>query len=636
MRLSSRLTPLVVALAMLIVPEVVMAQSVDLGDGFMEHGVATPISNHRGTVATVDGNGEPVVLSWLRDYRGCYSLLMVNAVSGEYEQYTTPRIGDDPFASVLSTGNRYYTHFGSVFMEFDPTVPGFTFHTDTAPRMAMSMTEGDDGTIWSATYPSSGVVSYNPESGEFRDYGHLYEQNWAQYPRAIAVDDRGWVYVGVGSTATQILILDPESGEATPVIPEEERVHGYPPIDRYQDGKAYAKAGEQWYELYDGVATKIDAAPEGAKKPIIASSQSLYHRDFGTGHTLRSLDLVSRVLTVETPEGEIVSHEFDYESLGAHLMGLAAASDGTVCGGTAFPMRFFSYNPRTDEMINRTAYGQWNTIAPTDTLFYVGGYGGGYMLEWDPSKPWVDTVRGEQDTNPLYLAQASPDINRPHALLVHPDGKHVILAGTPGYGLTGGGLMFWDREAKQELILKHEQLIENHSVHAMAPLPRGELLCGTTISPGTGGETKAEVAELFILDMDTKQVIWRQVFEGARTITDMIVAPNGLIYGVADRARFFVFAPATRRVIIDRNITEQFGSTVSQQGPRVFIEGPDDRLFMLFNRGIAEIDTTPKSHEITMLVESPITVGDGGAYLDGRIYFGYQSKIYSWALPEDE
>ena len=24
------------------------------------------------------------------------------------------------------------------------------------------------------------------------------------------------------------------------------------------------------------------------------------------------------------------------------------APDGTICGGTAFPMRFFSYNPETD------------------------------------------------------------------------------------------------------------------------------------------------------------------------------------------------------------------------------------------------------------------------------------------------
>ena len=613
------------------------AQSVDLGDGFLDHGVAVPISNHRGTVATVDGDGEPVVLSWLRDHRGCYSLLMVNALTGAHQQFETPRIGDDPFASVLSSGNRYYTHFGSVFMEFDPAEPGFTFHSSTEPRMAMSMTEGDDGTIWSATYPNSGVVSYNPATETFRDYGHLYEQNWLQYPRAIAVDDQGWVYVGVGSTATQILILDPESGEARPVIAEEERVHGYPSVTRHEDGKVYAKSGEQWWELYEGSATKIDAEPEVARKPIIASSQGLFHRSFGTGHTLRALNLVNRELVVETPEGETLTHEFDYESEGAHTMGLAAASDGTICGGTAFPMRFFSYDPRTDEMIDRNAYGQWNTIAPTDTVFYVGGYGAGYMLEWDPAQEWVNTVKDDPTTNPRFLAEARPDINRPHSLLVHPDGRYVILGGTPGYGLTGGALMFWDRETEQAEVITHEHLIPDHSVYSMVALPDGNLLCGTTISPGTGGETKAELAELFILDIETKQVIWRApVIEGARSYLDLHLAPSGLVYGVVNGDRFFVFGPSTRRIIHQRDLTEEFGRTAGGQGPRLFVDGPDDRLFMLFQRGIAEINTARNSHEIEMLAESPVPITIGGAYLDGRIYFSRGSRVYSAELPAAE
>ncbi|MDD4730049.1 MAG: hypothetical protein PHN55_15025, partial [Dysgonamonadaceae bacterium] len=37
---------------------------------FKDHGVASPISNHRGTVATIDGNGNNVVLIWLFDYTG--------------------------------------------------------------------------------------------------------------------------------------------------------------------------------------------------------------------------------------------------------------------------------------------------------------------------------------------------------------------------------------------------------------------------------------------------------------------------------------------------------------------------------------------------------------------------------------
>ena len=618
---------------MMMTVEGAMAQSVDLGDGFMDHGVATPISNHRGTVATVDGDGNPVVLSWLRDHRGCYCLLMVKALTGEAQQIPTPRIGDDPFASVLSRANRYYTHFGSVFMEFDPAVGEFTFHSNTAPRMAMSMTEADDGTIWSATYPNSGVVSYNPETGEFRDYGHLYEQNWPQYPRSLAVDDQGWVYVGVGSTATQILILNPASGEATPVMPEEERVHGTPAISRHEDGKVYARVAEQWYELYEGRATKVEAGPEAARTPIIASSQGLFHRSFPTGHTLRALDLVNRRLIVETPEGETLTHEFDYESEGAHTMSVAAASDGTICGGTAFPMRFFSYNPRTDEWINRTAYGQWNTIAPTDTVFFVGGYGAGYMLEWDPAQEWADTVKGSPDCNPRFLAEARPDINRPHGLLVHPNGRHVILAGTPGYGLTGGALMFWDREAEEAQVIRHQDLVPDHSIHSLVALPNGNLLCGTTVSPGTGGERKATLAEMFVLDLETKQVIWQEpVLEGVSSYTDMLMAPNGLVYGIADRNRMFVIDPESLELLLEVPLQEEFGPTSSGQGPRVFVEGPDDRVFMLFARGIAELDL--ETHEITMLAASPVSISVGGDYLDGRIYFTRGSRVYSWTLPE--
>ncbi len=627
---------LAVAALISLTTEGLMAESVDLGNGFMDHGVGVPISNHRGIVATVNGEGEPVALAWLRDHRGNYSLLMVNALTGEYEQFTTPRIGDDPFASVLSSKNRFYTHYGSVFMEFDPTVPGFTFHADTERQMAMSMTEGDDGTIWSATYPNSGVVSYNPDTGEFRDYGHLYAQNWAQYPRAIATDDQGWVYFNVTSTASQIIILNPETGEATPVIPEDERLRpGSPSVTRHQDGKVYARNGEQWYQLYAGEATKIDGPPEVPAKPYIASTQGLFHRDFGNGWTLNSLDLVNRVMTATNPEGETVTHEFDYESEGAHTMAIGVASDGTVAGGTAFPMRFFSYNPETDEMIDRTALGQWNTIAPTDTLFYIGAYTHGLLQAWDPSKEWTGTDRENPESNPRFLAEAGNVINRPHDLFAHPDGHTVIMAGTPGYGLTGGGLLFYDMETGEETLLTHEQLIPQQSVHSIAALPDGNLLCGSTINAGTGGEVKATLAELFVLDMETKQITWQEpLFETARSYQDLYLAANGLIYGIVDSNRMFVLDPATCGLVHDVDFGAEFGPTVGGQGPRMLIEGPDDRLLLLLQRGFAEVDL--ESHEIKMLIESPVPLSVGGDYLDGRVYFSRGSHIYSGPLPAAE
>ena len=166
------------------------ANSQDLGNGFRDHGVATPISNHRGTVATVDGEGRNVVLLWLYDHRGGYALLMIDVETGKADQFPMPydQGGDGPFASVLSSRNRFYSHFGSHFVEFDPVERAFTFHHRTVPQMAMSMTEDDAGRIWSGTYPNSAVACYDPETGAFRDYGSLYEQNWGQYPRAIAAD----------------------------------------------------------------------------------------------------------------------------------------------------------------------------------------------------------------------------------------------------------------------------------------------------------------------------------------------------------------------------------------------------------------------------------------------------------------
>ena len=91
----------------------------DMGNGFLHHGVATPVSNHRGTVATVDGKGNDIVLVWLFDHRGCYALLEIQAATGEARQVAVPFPpgGDCPYASILSTTNKFYTHFNSYFTE---------------------------------------------------------------------------------------------------------------------------------------------------------------------------------------------------------------------------------------------------------------------------------------------------------------------------------------------------------------------------------------------------------------------------------------------------------------------------------------------------------------------------------------
>lgn len=612
--------------------------TVDLGQGFRDHGVATPVSNHRGITTAVDGQGRNVALVWLFDHTGGYALLEIDAKTGEATQHPVPFPpgGDCPYASILSSKGRFYTHFNSHFVEYDPLKRDFTFFAKTVPQMAMGMTEDDQGVIWSVTYPNSAVASYNPATGEFKDYGNVYDQNWRQYQRSVAADDTGWIYFAIGSTWSQIIAFDPKSAKGTPLVPDDQRTNGATAsLYRDLDGKVYGQTGDgkTWLRLYEGRATPIEKPAEPHPKPIITGSQGLVYKTWPDGSSFTVLDTVERRMVVKDKAGETRELTFDYTSEGAHIMGVCAAPDGTLCGGTAFPMRYFSYNPRSDAWINRAAYGQWNTVTVQGDKFYAGGYGHGYLLEWDPAKDWVPTVKDQDGCNPQFLAEAFPDINRPHDLLAHPDGKTIILAGTPGYGLTGGGLLFWDRETKQATVVKHDQILPWHSTMSLCAVGDGRtLLGGTTTSAGTGGESKVTVAELYLMDLATKAVTWHApVFDGVGSYLDLINGPRGLVYGFAGRDRFFVFDPATKQVVHDEVTQDAFGPTSSQQGCRIFIPAPDGTIYVLFVKGIAKID--PETFAITMVAESPVPCNYGGTWLDGRIYFASGSRMYSYQLP---
>jgi hypothetical protein len=336
---------------------------------------------------------------------------------------------------------------------------------------------------------------------------------------------------------------------------------------------------------------------------------------------------------VEDPAtGATRSVSFDYTSEGAHVVAVAATPDGAIAGGTAFPMRMFRFDPRADAWTNWPAYGQFNTVARQGDRFFIGGYGGGFLLEWDPAAPWAQTVKGRAAANPRFLTECAPTINRPHDLLACPDGHTLVLAGTPGYGYTGGGLLFWDRTTQKRTLLEHTDLLPQLSTMSLAALPEGKLLGGTTTAAGTGGETKAQQAELYALDIATRKIEWHApVLPGVQTYTDLCAGPRGLVYGFADRSRFFVFDPVRRTVVHDASCAEKFGAIVTGQGPRALLPDGAGHVLVLFARGIVRIDAA--TFALDLLANSPVTIQAGGDVLDGRLYFASGSHMFSFGLP---
>lgn len=599
--------------------------SQNLGNGFMDHGVASPISNHRGTVATVDGQDRNVVLMWLFDHRGTYALLMVDAETGESEEFTMPfQPGKDaPYSSILSKNNKFYTLFNGNFVEFDPIKRGFTFHQTVHRQMAMGMTEDDNGVIWAVTYPNSGVVSFDPKIREIKDYGYVYEQNWPQYQRYVAMDDAGWLYFALGNTHSQIIAFNPVSGKAKPMLAETERERGMAYVYRHKNGKVYGQALEKtngdWYEFYKGKSYRIGKKHMSEPISIIAGSQALFHRDFPDGKILEVCDLTERRLLLEDRVTKTKKEvKFEYSSEGAWVMGIGTSPDGKISGGTSFPMRFFSYDPINDTWTNKAAPGQFNALSSQGDSFFFGVYPGGTLLEWKADKP-------------VHLMKTSPVIHRPHRLLAYSDGNTLIMAGTPQYGYTGGGLLFWDRENENGILLQDSNIVIDQSTMSLVPLPEGKLLGGTTTAPGTGGEKKAKEAELYLMDLATKRIEWHKaILPGVQSYTDMCVGSRGLVYGIADRSVFFVFDVEKQKITHKQNLRDSFGITAAEQSPRVFVVDKNEEIYILFRKGIARIDSI--SHEITFLAESPIPIDAGGDYLDGRIYFVGGSHIYSYQV----
>jgi hypothetical protein len=614
----------------------ITSYSQDLGNGFYDHGVTSPISNHRGTVATIGENGQKVVLMWLMDHRGGYSLLKVNVETGKSQQFMVPfKPGDAPYASFLSSRNKFYTLFNAHFLEFDPKKNEYTFEHATMSQAAMAITEDTNGIIWVITYPKSGVVSYDPQTKEFKDYGSVYAQNWNQYPRFVARDKSGWVYFAIGNAYSQIVAFNPVTGAGKPMLKEAERKRGIAYVYLDLDGKVYGQALEgkdgDGYEFNNGIRRDLGKEHIPHPKPFITGSQSLFYTKFPDGSVLESVDLPNHILTWFDFANKVKKNvKVEYASDGAWTVGIAATQDGKIAGGTSFPMRFFSFDPKTNTWTNPKALGQFNALGRMGDKFYFGVYPGGDLLEWDMKKSWVDTRR-DYKTNPEFLTKLTPVIHRPFRLLPYPAAHTIIMSGSPEYGYTGGGLLFWDVDKKQQIVLKDSAVIVDQSSISLIDLPDNKFLGGTTTAPGTGGEKKASLAELYIMDLNTKRVEWHIApISGAQEYSDLCHGSGDLIYGIVNKQLLFVFDPVKKAVVYQFNPQGIYGRSVGEQSPRIFVTGPNKQVYILYEKAIVKID--PTTFKLSVIANSPVPINAGGDYLDGKIYFVSGSHLCSYTL----
>jgi len=600
--------------------------------GFIDYGSPAALATNRGAIATCDANSHPLILICaMDDFNGRLrtSLIVLDVETGKTDQYWYPNentpLGED-YAVLLSSKNYFYVMFGNKFLEFDINLRKWTFAGD-GPGMAMSFTENDEGIIYAATYPGSHLISFNPKTREFINYGQMDPQE--KYPRALACDRSGWVYCGTGMARGNLVAFNPQTKEKIQIPKEEERKPGSGDTYRGVDGNVYGHSGDnKWYQLFEGKATPLQEKPYVARMPIKTGTQGTIITDFPDGRKIVQLNLPEKWVKIREKTGKIKHIDFDYKCEGLIGHFVARGTDGRIYGSTALPLHFYVFDPQTNflEDWGLSRYSaQLNAITSYKNYIFGAGYSGGEMHMYDITKPW-NNQRGK-NPNPRLLGSWPKDLCRPTGILVHPDGKHVIMTGWPEYGACGGGMVIYDITTDTYILLTHQDIIPYHSTYCIRALPNGDLIGGTTISPGSGGHAVATEAELYIMDWKTKRVTFHFVpFPGKGNISDIEIGPDGLVYGFADGPTFFVFDPDKKQIIHEENLSK-YGSLAGAQAPRVIYLGPDNNFYIIFRKAIVQIE--PKTFKHTKLFDTPVAMQAGVAIQNGRVYLNSGSHLCS-------
>ena len=109
----------------------------------------------------------------------------------------------------------------------------------------------------------------------------------------------------------------------------------------------------------------------------------------------------------------------------------------------------------------------------------------------------------------------------------------------------------------------------------------------------------------------------------------MRLRPDGLVYGISDKKLFFVFDPISKKIVHSQNVSDEFGPTTAEQSPRIFVDGPNGEVYLLFAKG-AIVQIIPKTYEMKLIATAPGSIKAGGDYLNGRIFFVTGSHLMSY------
>lgn len=584
------------------------------------HGAPIQLSETRTAAICRNESGEERLVIAAKGF-----ILIVNPATGESRQLSFPGTPDYPYVSFSSQKGLFYTGYNRTFLAADPFNEKILFAKSPIKEEAavFSICESQDGSLFFCTYPRLYLFRFDPLKQRFKKYGRMDKE--AKYAGSMAVDDSGWVYIGIGTENGMVIAFHPETKEKRTWHPSPKNKRGTGYVMKGIDGSVYGQMAssqlrhsspdEEWYTFSSGKAWSV-------KKEAVPASEYWgkgffsCHGQLSDEEAIHSFDLVKKEVITSS-----LKIDLDYEAEGAELSTLTLGPDHKIYGTSMHPMQLFSFDPEKQkfEILGPLEKGEGGNIcayASSGNKLAGAAYTNGKVYVLDTSK------KTEPLVNPK-LAGSAQLVHRPRCMALHPDKEHIYFAGFPGYGKRGGGLAKFNIHSQKLDVYPNEQLIPNQSIVSLDFLANGDAIGGTSIfTPGGASQTERHAC-LFRLVFKSGRFFAETVpFKGEEEISG-IITEKGIVYGLTGSSKFFLCSP-------DKLIPEKIISFKKYGKPArngfLIMEG---FILCLLRKAAVRIDLKTLSYQV-MPVSNPIT--SGGAVWKNNLYFSSGSAVCSLDL----
>lgn len=471
---------------------------------------------------------------------------------------------------------------------------------------------GPDGKLYGGTQPSAKLVRYDPATGKLEDLGRMDDEG--EYAHYVAASRDGFVYAGIGTKRMGVVAYEIATGKRRQLLPEALRTTGQAAVYQGADGGVYASAGARTFRLEGGAAKPLD----GAAPARLAKNRT---RDG------RPVTLDRGVVTVgAVAGGKPAPRPFAYAGREVPILTLGLGPDGRIYGSTILPARLLRVDEGrgTFDELGELGGGQVYRFLAHGGRALMAAYGcEAPLLSFDPGAPAQPAGPAR---NPALVHYAGEDLGwRPLALVAGADGAAWVGA-QAGYGKLAGALCRWD--VATGAVEEHLGVVPDQGITALAAW-RSLVVGGTTTIGGGGSKPTQSAARVFLWDPAKKAVTFSVApVAGAAAVENLVVAPGGLVYGVAGH-KLFVVDLEKRAVVLVRELPFPGGTVYGSLSL-----GPDGRLWGLAGHpraGVFAID--PATNEVELVGRPPQPITGGGVIRGDGLWFVSGASVYRFTLP---